>query len=207
MRKSLLPVRDFKLAIAYTTAWMFAFWLVEYPIGDWAATAVVLYVSLWLAREVVSALVQFVAERMQEYAKRVAQKAGVELLDHSPPEYSLRDKLLYAALFLLLCFTIIGLSLTAGIPVLSLYGLAPLPSFFNWIAWGLFLVGGVGISLLFGIVMWLLSSADAGINTAIASQQAHAAVHRQPTELELRLLFLYLLLLYRFHLQFGRRQP
>ena len=207
MRKSLLPVRDFKLAIAYTTAWISAFWLVEYPISDWAATAVVLYVSLWLAREVVSALVQFVAERMQEYAKRVAQKAGVELLDHSPPEYSLRDKLLYVALFLLLYFAIIGLSLTAGIPVLSLYGLAPLPSFFNWIAWGLFLVGGVGISLLFGIVMWLLSSADAGINTAIASQQAHAAVNRQPTELEFRLLFLYLLLLYHFHLQFGRRQP
>ena len=116
MKKNLLPVRDFKLAIAYTTAWMFAFWVVEYPIGDWAVTAVVLYVSLWLAREVVSALVQFVAERMQEYAKRVAQKAGVELLDHSPPEYSLRDKLLYAALLLLLCFTIIGLSLIAGSP-------------------------------------------------------------------------------------------
>ena len=207
MRKSLLPVRDFKLAIAYTTAWMFAFWLVEYPLGDWAVTAVVLYVSLWLAREVVSALVQFVAERMQEYARRVAQKAGVELLDHSPSEYSLRDKLLYTALLLLLCFAIIGLSLIGGIPVLSLYELTPLPAFFNWIAWGLFLVGGVGISLLFGIAMWLLSSADAGINTAIASQQAHAAVHRQPTELELRLLFLYLLLLYRFHLQFGRRQP
>ena len=207
MRKSLLPVRDFKLAIAYTTAWIAAFWVVEYPIGDWAVTAVVLYVTLWLAREVVSALVQFVAERMQAYARRVAQKAGVELLDHSPSEYSFRDKLLYAVLLLLLCFTIIGLSLIGGIPVISLYELTPLPSFFNWIAWGLFLVGGVGISLLFGIVMWLLSSADAGINTAIASQQAHAAVHRQPTELELRLLFLYLLLLYRFHLQFGRRQP
>ena len=202
MKKSLLPVRDFKLAIAYTTAWMFAFWLVEYPIGDWAATAVVLYVSLWLAREVVSALILFAEKRMQRYAT----KAGVEFREYSFSEYSLRDKLLYAALFLLLYFAIIGLSLIAGSPVLSLYGLAPLPVFFNWVAWGLFLVGGVGISLILGIVMRLLSSADAGINTTIASQQAHAAVHRQPTELELRL-FLYLLLLYCFHLQFGRRQP
>ena len=199
MKKSLLPVRDFKLAIAYTTAWMFAFWLVEYPIGDWAVTAVVLYVSLWLSREAVSALILFAEKRMQRYAT----KAGVEFREYSSSEYSLRGKFLYAALFLLY-FTIIGLSLTAGIPVLSLYGLAPLPAFFNWVAWGLFLIGGISISLLFGIVMWLLSSADAGINTAIASQQAHAAVHRQPTELELRL-FLYLLLLYCFHLQFGRR--
>ena len=207
MKKALLPVRDFKLAIAYTTAWMFAFWVVEYPIGDWAVTAVVLYVSLWLSREVVSASILFAEERMQEYAKRVALKAGVDFLECSPSEYSLRDKLLLAALLLLACFTITGLSLIVGIPAISLYGLASLPSFFNWIAWGLFLIGGVGISLIFGIVMWLLSSADAGVNTAIASQQAHAAVNRKPTELELRLLFLYLLLLYRFHLQFGRRQP
>lgn len=40
---------------------------------------------------------------------------------------------------------------------------------------------------------------------AIASQQAYAATNREPTELELRLLFFYVLLLYRFHLQFGRR--
>ena len=205
MKKALLPVRDFKLAIAYTTVWMLAFWVVEYPIGDWAVTAVVLYVSLWIAREVVSASILFVEERVEEYAKRVAQKAGVELLDHSPPEYSLRDKLLYAALFLLLYFTIIGLSLIAGIPAVSLYGLTPLPAFFNWIAWGLFLVGGVGISLILGIVIWLLSSADAEIDATIVSTPA--AVHRKPTELELRLLFLYLLLLYSFHLQFGRRQP
>lgn len=205
MKKALLPVRDFKLAIAYTTAWMFAFWVVEYPIGDWAVTAVVLYISLWLSREVVSASILFVEERVEEYAKRVAQKAGVELRVDSSSEYSLRDKLLYAALFLLLYFTIIGLSLIVGILVIRLYGLPPLPPFFNWIAWGLFLVGGIGVSMLFGIVMWLLSSADAEIDATIVSTPA--AVNRKPTELELRLLFLYLLLLYHFHLQFGRRRP
>ncbi len=203
MKKALLPVGDFKLAIAYTTVWMLAFWVVEYPIGDWAVTAVILYGSLWLSREVVSALILFSEMRLQKYARQ----AGVEPRVDPPAEYSFRDRLFLAVSFLLACFTIIGLSLIAGIPAVSLYGLTPLPAFFNWIAWSLFLVGGVGISLILGVVMWLLSSADAGINTAIASQQAHAAVHRQPTELELRLLFLYLLLLYRFHLQFGRRQP
>lgn len=205
MKKALLPVGDFKLAIAYTTAWMLAFWAVEYPIGDWAVTAVVLYGLLWLSREVVSVLILFVEKRMQGYAKRVVQKAGVKLCVESLPEYSLRDKLFFAAYLSLACFTIVGLSLIVGIPAISLYGLTPLPAFFTWIAWGLFLVGGIGVSLILGIAMWLLSSADAGINTAIASQQAYAAVNRKPTELELRLLFLYVLLLYRFHLQFGRR--
>ena len=205
MKKALLPIRDFKLAIAYTTAWMFAFWVVEYPIGDWAVTAVVLYVSLWLSREVVSASILFVEKRVEEYAKRVAQKAGVELRVDSSSEYSLRDKLLYAALFLLLYFTAIGLSLIVGSLAIRLYGLTPLPFFFNWIAWGLFIVGGIGVSMLFGIVMWLLSSADAEIDATIVSTPA--AVNRKPTELELRLLFLYFLLLYSFHLQFGRRQP
>ena len=207
MKKTLLPVGDFKLAIAYTTGWMLAFWVVEHPIGDWAVTAVILYGSLWLSREVVSALILFVEERLQGYAKRIGQKAGVELCVDSPPEYNLRDKLLFAALFLLACFTIIGLSLIAGLPAVSLYGLTPLPSSFNWIAWGLFLVGGIGVSLIFGIVMWLLSSAAAELDVAIAFKQVPAAVNRKPTELEFRLLFLYLLLLYRFHLQFGRRQP
>ena len=205
MKKALLPVGDFKLAIAYTTAWMLAFWVVEHPIGDWAVTAVVLYGLLWLSREVVSVLILFVEKRMQGYAKRVVQKAGVELCVESLPEYSLRDKLFFAAYVSLACFTIIGLSLIVGLPAISLYGLTPLPAFFVWIAWGLFLVGGLGVSLILGIAMWLLSSANAGINTAIASQQAYAAVNRKPTELEWRLLFLYVLLWYRFHLQFGRR--
>ncbi len=205
MKKALLPVGDFKLAIAYTTAWMFAFWLIEHPIGDWAVTAVVLYGLLWLSREVVSVLILFVEERMQGYAKRVVQKAGVTLCVESLPEYSFRDKLFLAAAVSLTFFTIIGLSLIVGIPAIRLYGLTPLPSSFTWIAWGLFLVGGISVSLIFGIVMWLLSSAEAGINTAIAPQQAYAATNRKPTELELRLLFFYVLLLYRFHLQFGRR--
>lgn len=205
MKKALLPVGDFKLAIAYTTAWMFAFWLIEHPIGDWAVTAVVLYGLLWLSREVVSVLILFVEERMQGYAKRVVQKADVTLCVESLPEYSFRDKLFFAAAVSLTFFIIIGLSLIVGIPAIRLYGLTPLPSSFTWIAWGLFLVGGISVSLIFGIVMWLLSSAEAGINTAIAPQQAYAATNREPTELELRLLFFYVLLLYRFHLQFGRR--
>ena len=205
MKKALLPVGDFKLAIAYTTAWMLAFWVIEHPIGDWAVTAVVLYGLLWLSREVVSVLILFVEERLQGYAKRVGQKAGVTLCVESLPEYSFRDKLFFAAAASLTCFTIIGLSLIVGIPAISLYGLTPLPASFTWIAWGLLLVGVIGVSLIFGIAIWLLASADAGMNTAIASQQAYAAVNHKPTELELRLLFLYVLLLYRFHLQFGRR--
>lgn len=204
MKTNLLPVRDFKLAIAHTTVWMFAFWLAEYPIDDWAVTVVILYVSLWLSGAVVSTLIR----SAESYTRRVAQKAGVEIRENSPSEYSTRDMLLIVVSGLLVGFTIVGLSLIVGIPVVSIYGLTPLPFYFNWVAWGLLLVGGFGVFLMFGLVVWWLSSAEAGIDAAIGSEPARKVANRQPTELELRLLFLpllFLFLLYQFHLQSGRR--
>ena len=123
-------------------------------------------------------------------------------------ESSFRDKLLTAVSGLLVCFTIIGLSLIAGIPVISIYGLTPLPFYFSWVAWGLFLVGGLGVFLMFGLVVWWLSSAEAEIDAALGSEPARKVANRRPTELELRLLFLpllFLFLLFQFHLQSGRR--
>ncbi len=207
MKKNLLPVRDFKLAIAHTTLWMFAFWLVEYPLDDWAATAVILYVSLWLSRESVLALIYFVAKRLQGYARCVAQKAGAELRDDVPPADNFRDKLLSTALVLILCSTIIGLSLTIGIPVVNMYERTPLPFYFSWVAWGLLLGGGLGVLLMFGLVTWWLSSVEAEVEATIGYELARKVANRQPTELELKLLFLpllFLFLLYHFHLQSKR---
>lgn len=207
MKKNLLPVRDFKLAIAHATLWMSAFWLVEYPIDDWAATAVILYVSLWLSRASVLTLIYSVSKRLQEYARRVAQKAGVELRDDLPSADNFRDKLLSTALVLILCSTIIGLSLTIGIPVVSIYERTPLPFYFSWVAWGLLLVGGLGVLLMFGLVIWWLSSVEAEIEATIGSEPTRKVANRQPTELEFKLLFLpvlFLFLLYHFHLQSGR---
>ena len=62
--------------------------------------------------------------------------------------------------------------------------------------WGLLLVGG--------LVVWRLSSVEAGIEATIGSEPARKVANRQPTELELKLLFLpvlFLFLLYHFHLQ------
>ena len=207
MKKNLLPVRDFKLAIAHTTLWMFAFWLVEYPIDDWATTAVILYVSLWLSRASVLALIYSVAKRLQGYARRVTQKAGVELRDDVPSADNFRDKLLSTALVLILWSTIIGLSLTMGIPVVSIYASTPLPFYFSWIAGGLLLVGGLGVLLTFGLVIWWLSSVEAGIEATIGTEPTRKLANHQPTELELKLLLLpllFLFLLYHFHLQSGR---
>ena len=208
MKTNLLPIRDFKLAIAHTAAWMFAFWLAEYPIDDWGVTAVILYVSLWLSREIVLTLIRSAGKRLQDYTRRVALKAGIELREDSPAENSFRDKLLIVVSDLLVCFTFIGLSLIVGIPVVSIYGLTPLPFYFSWVAWGLLLVGGLGVFLMFGLVVWWLSSAEAEIDAALGSERARKVSNRRPTELELRLLFLpllFLFLLYQFHLQSGRR--
>lgn len=190
MKTNLLPIRDFKLAIVHAAVWMFAFWQVEYPTDDWGVTAVILYVSLWLSREVVLTLLRSAGKRLQGYAKRVALKAGIELRKDAPAENGFRDKLFIGVSYLLVCSTFIGLSLIVGVPMVSIYGITPLPFYFSWVAWGLFLVGGLGVFLMFGLVVWWLSSVEAGI------ESARQVANRQPTELELRLLFLPLLFLF-----------
>lgn len=199
MKKSLLPVRDFGLATVHTTAWMLVFWLVEYPLDDWAVTAAILYVSLWLAGGFVLTSIHAAVKHLQGYTKRVAQKAGIELRDEVPTEDSFRDKLLSATLVVILGFTIIGLSLTVGIPLVSICERTPLPFYINWVAWGLLLIGGLGVSLMFGLFGWWISSAEAEIDAALGSEPAHKVANRQPTELELRLLFLPLLFLFHLH--------
>ena len=155
----LLLMRDFKLAIIHATVWILLFWISGHPIDEWAVTAVVLYIPLWLSIEIVLRVVSFTARRLSNYVSRAAQRAGIEFPESRPQ--GLSNKRCPIAVFLILFSTIIGLSLSVGIPAASLVGLTPLPSYFFWVALGFLCIGGLGLSLIFGIAATILAVVNA----------------------------------------------
>ncbi len=155
----LLLMRDFKLAIIHATVWILLFWISGYPIDEWAVTAVVLYIPLWLSIEIVLRVVSFTARRLSNYVSRAAQRAGIEFPESRP--HGLSNKRCPIAVFLILFSTIIGLSLSVGIPAAGLVGLTPLPSYFFWVALGFLCIGGLGLSLIFGIAATILAVVNA----------------------------------------------
>ena len=169
----LLVIRDFKLAIIHATVWILLFWISGHPIDEWAVTAVVLYIPLWLSIEIVLRLVSFTARRLSNYVSRAAQKAGIEFPERRP--HGLSNKRRPIAVFLILFSTIIGLSLSVGIPAVGLVGLTPLPSYFYWAAWGFLCIGGVSLLLIFGITATLPTVVNAlhgGLGSRITRSHA-----------------------------------
>ena len=155
----LLLIRDFKLAIIHATVWILLFWISGHPIDEWAVTAVVLYIPLWLSIEIVLRMVSFTARLLSNYASRTAQRAGIEFSEGQPRGLSKKRRSL--AVFPILFSTIIGLSSTVGIPAVGLFGLTPLPPYLGWTAWGFLCIGGLGLLLIFGIAATLLAVVNA----------------------------------------------
>ena len=155
----LLLIRDFKLAIIHATVWILLFWISGHPIDEWAVTAVVLYIPLWLSIEIVLRTVSFAAGLLSNYVSRAAQRAGIEFSERQP--HGLSNKRRSLAAFLILFSAIIGLSLSVGIPAAGLFGLTPLPSYLSWAAWGFLCIGGLGLLLIFGIAATLLAVVNA----------------------------------------------
>lgn len=149
----LLFIRDFKLAIIHATVWILLFWISGHPIDEWAVTAVVLYIPLWLSIEIVLRVVSFTARRLSNYASRTAQRAGIEFPERQSQSLSNKRRTIAV---LILFSAIIGLSLSVGIPAAGLFGLTPLPSYFYWAAWGFLCIGGLGLLLIFGIAATIL---------------------------------------------------
>ena len=166
-KTKLLLIRDFKLAIIHATVWIILFSVTRHPLDEWAVTAVVFYISLWLSIEMVLRLVLLTVRLLSSYVSRTAQRIGVELSDSQSHSFSNKRPI---AMVLVLFFTIIGFSLSIGIPAAGLLGLTPLSLYFNWTAWGLLGIGGLGLLLIFGVIAIRLAVVNAlheGLKTRI----------------------------------------
>ena len=161
LNREILPVRDFKLAALHGTVWMLLLWAAGHPMDEWAVTVVVLYVFLWVSREVVLGGVLRATGLLAKQARRVAKKLDIDVPNDLPAKPSSQATLLLAIVLALVFTTVVGASLTAGIPAAGLLGLAPLPAYFSWIGWALFGVGLVGLSLIIGVSALIFAAAAA----------------------------------------------
>jgi hypothetical protein len=154
----LLVARELRLATVYGTIWLLLLWASGYPSEEWAMTVVVLYITLWLSREVVANLTQLAGMRLAVYGRRTLQMAGLELPDE-PPNKRIFGIILAVVLTAVFA-AIIGASLSIGIPVVGWFGLTPLAPYFTWIGWVFLVIGVVGLSLYFAAVWLVIVIAD-----------------------------------------------
>lgn len=167
LSKNDLPIRDFKLALLCGTVWMFLFWAVEYPMDEWAATVVVLYVCLWVSREITVRVVAFVTELLARQARGIMAGIGASIAgDDLSEEHGVRLRMIFVGgvFGILMLATVVGASVTAGIPIAILLGLAPLPLLFSWIGWALLGLGLAGLSLVLGGLALVFSITEAILN-------------------------------------------
>lgn len=167
LSKNGLPIRDFTLALLCGTVWMLLFWVVEYPMDEWAATVVVLYVCLWVSREITVRVVVFVTELLAQQARGIMAGIGASIAgDDLSEEHGVRLRMiLVGGVFgILMLATVGGASMTAGIPIAVLLGLAPLPLLFSWVGWVLLGLGLVGLSLVLGGLALVFSITEALLN-------------------------------------------
>ena len=88
LNREILPIRDFKLAALHGTVWMLLLWAAGHPIDEWAVTVVVLYVFLWVSREVVLSVVLRATGLLAKQARRVAKKLDIDVPNDLPTKPS-----------------------------------------------------------------------------------------------------------------------
>ena len=149
-----LMVAEIKLALTYGTVWLFLMWASGHPLDEWAVTSLVLYIALWMSKEILLRLGLFALRRLSEYGKRVVLKAGVELPEKLSPGRSFAARMLSAGVILMMFAVVVGASLNFGIPAAAMIGITPVAHYFIWVGWGLLSIGLAILSLFF-IVAWL----------------------------------------------------
>ena len=153
LNKKILPIRDFKMAIVCATVLMPLLWAAGRPIDEWALTVAILYVSLWLSREIVVWLLLLALRFLAGYGRRVARKFEVEFPESRPTEHTFLSRLLFFGLVGLASSTVTGVSLFIGILAVGPLGLTPLPLYIGLIAAALLIAGAAGLAFMFSVVV------------------------------------------------------
>ncbi len=162
-KKELLPIRNFKPAVICATALSLLLILIRHPVEELAVTAAVLYVTLWLSKEVIERLVIVALDGLIRYSELVIQKLGVVDGvdgDGQPPETDFPVKAILVVTVGLWLFASIGAGFTLGSLAVIGAGLTPLPAYLTLIASALFLAGGIGWFFLLLLLLLALIAVD-----------------------------------------------
>ena len=160
LKKDLLPIRNFKQAAICATLLFLLLVIIRHPVEELALTAAVLYVFLWLSKEVIERLVIYVLSGLVRYMGRIEQKPGAADWDSQSPQPNFVANASAVIMVALWLFAIIGAGFTLGSLAVNGAGLTPLPGYITVIAGGAFLAGTIGVSLILGLIALVLVAVD-----------------------------------------------
>lgn len=164
LNKNLLPIRDFKVAAAYTAVTLFLLWAIGYPVDEWAAATIVLYISLRLTWEIVIRLAAYLARALAGYGKSVLRQYGIPAMENRVGRRGLSRSGTATALAIAATATvmilIIGVALTAGFQIAAMYKLPSFPPYWYLASWVLLALGATGMLIAFGLPALVFAIAD-----------------------------------------------
>ena len=158
--KNPISAREFGFAAMYTALMLPLLSAIGYPVDEWAAAAVVLYISLRLSGEVIIRLAAYLARLLVSYGRRVARKHGIPVAENPVAKPRGRHSLLAVGVMLATLAFMTGVALTAGFTIMAAYNLPPFPAYCGLMAWTLLALGGAGLLVAFGFPAIVFAMAD-----------------------------------------------
>ena len=156
---SLRLFRDVPLALAYTIIWVVVLWAAKYPMDERVSVAIIAYVLLFLAREVMSVLTRALLRSLRDYGLRAAARAGIDVSGAAQGDSSTGGKAVATLFLLSLIATILGFSLVPTTYIAPLFGLSPLAPYFAAIGWVILAAGIIALTLFFALSFILFKAA------------------------------------------------
>ena len=158
--KNPISAREFGFAAMYTALMLPLLSAIGYPVDEWAAAAVVLYISLRLSGEVIIRMAAYLARLLVGYGRRVARKHGIPVAENPVAKPCVRHSLLAMGVMLATLAFTTGVALTAGFSIMAAYNLPPFPAYWGLMAWTLLALGGAGLLVAFGVPAIVFAMAD-----------------------------------------------
>ena len=151
-RTYLPPIGVIFWALGIATVAILMLWGTGYPEREWAAVAPVLFVSVYIAAEVVGFLAMYAIKGLARYARRVARQYDIPVDDerYSGSSATPVGLLVSFSAAMLLTVLVWGIALTGTIYAVDGMGMPPLSSYVNSVALILWTAGLAGFLLLLG---------------------------------------------------------
>lgn len=155
--------REVPLALVYSILWFVALGVFGYPEDERLGIVLIAYLTLWVSRLTVNALLTFAFKRLHIYALSIVGQEGIEAIAESGiVERSSGARAFLVVLALAVVSVMFGLSIVVIPPVVGYMGVTPLGSYFTLIAWVLLGVSAVALSTLVARSFWGWSRVKAG---------------------------------------------
>ena len=152
--------REVPLALAYTTMWCVALWVVNYPADERVGVAVIAYIALWVSREVIGNLTVALLRSLREYGLRTAKRAGIEISDAEQGQRGRGANAVVVLFLLAVVATILGCSLVPTTFIASWVGLTQLNPYFAIAGLGMLTIGICALALFFLIPLTLFAKIE-----------------------------------------------